>query len=201
MALILIAITGFLSCAILSLAYSWKLGVVMILAGLPPMSLSGYFRIRLEADMDQKIGKQFSMSSSIASEVISAIRTVSSLAKEESVLENYTAELDYAIANSVKFIYLINIAFAFTQSIEYAFLALGFFYGCRLVASGELSMVNFFVAFLGVYFSGQQASIMFGFLSSLTKATNTANYIFWLEKLQPTIQENDQNRSVRVASK
>ena len=27
-------------------------------------------------------------------------------------------------------------------------------------------MVNFFIAFLGVYFSGQQASILFGFSSS-----------------------------------
>lgn len=39
-------------------------------------------------------------------------------------------------------------------------------YGCRLVSFGDLGMVNFFIAFLGVYFSGQQASILFDFSSS-----------------------------------
>jgi ATP-binding cassette subfamily B (MDR/TAP) protein 1 len=76
-------------------------------------------------------------------------------------------------------------------------------------------MVNFFIAFLGVYFSGQQASILFGFSSSkissapflqmqiliqlvqgMTAATNAANYIFWLEQLQPTVRETEENKSI-----
>lgn len=74
-------------------------------------------------------------------------------------------------------------------------------------------MVNFFVAFLGVFFSGQQASVLFGFSSStfivllgfhsllnlpsgMTKATNAANYIFWLEELQPTIRETPDNHDI-----
>jgi ATP-binding cassette subfamily B (MDR/TAP) protein 1 len=73
-------------------------------------------------------------------------------------------------------------------------------------------MANFFIAFLSVFFAGQQASILFSFSSSesklktimtrqqlaneslgMTKATNAANYIFWLEQLQPTIRETDEN--------
>jgi hypothetical protein len=30
----------------------------------------------------------------------------------------------------------------------------------------------------------------------MTKATNAANYIFWLEELQPTIRETDENRDI-----
>lgn len=30
----------------------------------------------------------------------------------------------------------------------------------------------------------------------MTKATNAANYIFWLEQLEPTIQETDENRDL-----
>lgn len=30
----------------------------------------------------------------------------------------------------------------------------------------------------------------------MTKATNAANYIFWLEQLQPTILETDENRDI-----
>lgn len=125
-ALILSSVLGVLSCCGVALAYGWRLGVVIIFAGLPPMLLSGYARIRMEAAMDVKISKRFSMSASIASEAINAIRTVSSLAMESSVLQAYTAELDHAIVDSTKPILLIMLPFAFTQSVEYFFQALGF---------------------------------------------------------------------------
>ncbi|OQE35202.1 hypothetical protein PENCOP_c014G03041 [Penicillium coprophilum] len=195
-ALILVATTGVLSCSILSIVYAWKLGLVIVLAGLPPMLLSGYARIRMEAAMDHKISKLFSQSASIASEAVNAIRTVSSLAIETSVLERYTQELDRAIATSTKPVLFIMLPFAFTQTVEYSFLALGFWYGCRLVSFGDLSEVNFYISFLSVFFSGQQASILFGFSSSMTKATHAANYIFWLEELQPTIRDTEENRDI-----
>ncbi|KAJ5401254.1 uncharacterized protein N7487_007150 [Penicillium crustosum] len=194
--LMLVATTGVLSCSILAMAYAWKLGLVVVLAGLPPMLVSGYARIRMEGAMDHKISKLFSKSASIASEAVTAIRTVSSLAIETSVLERYTHELDQAIATSTTPVLFIMLLFAFTQTVEYSFQALGFWYGCRLVSFGELSMVNFFIGFLSVFFSGQQASILFGFSSSMTKATNAANYIFWLEQLQPTIRETGENRDI-----
>ncbi|OAL25873.1 hypothetical protein AYO20_10335 [Fonsecaea nubica] len=195
-ALIFVSAMGVFACCIVALIYGWRLGVVIIFAGLPPMLAAGYARIRMEATMEAKISKRFSMSASIASEAINAIRTVSSLAIEDSVLDNYNKELQRAITDSFSPILLIMLPFAFTQSIEYAFQALGFWYGCRLVSFGELSMTNFFIAFLGVFFSGQQASIIFGFAGSMTKATNAANYIFWLEQLQPSIRETDENRAV-----
>lgn len=30
----------------------------------------------------------------------------------------------------------------------------------------------------------------------MTKATNAANYIFWLEQLEPTVQETNENREI-----
>ncbi|GKT66237.1 ABC transporter [Colletotrichum tofieldiae] len=193
-ALIFVSVVGVLSCCVVALAYGWRLGIVIIFAGLPPLLASGYARIRMESAMETKISKRFSASASIASEAISAIRTVSSLAIESSVLENYTNELEHAISDSKRPIMLIMLPFAFTQSVEYAFQALGFWYGCRLVSFGDLTMVNFFAAFLAVFFSGQQASILFGFAGSMTKACGAANYLFWLEQLQPTIRETDENR-------
>lgn len=196
-ALMLVATAGVLSCSILAIVYAWKLGLVIVLAGLPPMLASGYARIRMEGAMDHKISKLFSKSASIASEAVTAIRTVSSLAIETSVLERYAHELDQAIATSTRPLLLIMLPFAFTQTVEYSFLAIGFWcvfsivflsqarmpcsrvcdrmltigssqhrYGCRLVSFGDLSMVNFFIGFLSVFFSGQQASILFGFSSS-----------------------------------
>lgn len=73
-------------------------------------------------------------------------------------------------------------------------------------------MHNFYVTFLGVFFSGQAASQLFQFSTSkyvrlkktnwltdtrvylgITKGKNAANYIFWLHQLQPTVQETPEN--------
>ncbi|CAH0055791.1 unnamed protein product [Clonostachys solani] len=55
-------------------------------------------------------------------------------------------------------------------------------------------MYQLMVSFMGVYFSGQGAGQMFSFASSFTKATQAANYYFWLSELEPTIQETDSNK-------
>ncbi|PTB65262.1 P-loop containing nucleoside triphosphate hydrolase protein [Trichoderma citrinoviride] len=191
--LILVAVFNILACSILAVAYSWKVGLVVVFAGLPPMVGSGWFKIRLDMKLDHAISARQSKSAAIASEAVTAIRTVSSLAIEESVLKSYTHELDESIRGSVKPMSIMMICFAFTQCVEYFFLALGFWYGCRLVSFGETSMHNFYVAFLGVFFSGQAASQLFQFSTSITKGKNAANYIFWLHGLQPTVQETPEN--------
>ncbi|GFP58873.1 ABC multidrug transporter atrC [Trichoderma asperellum] len=193
-ALILVAVFNIAACSVLAIVYSWKLGLVVVFAGLPPMVGSGWFKIRLDVKLDHHISARQSKSAAIASEAVTAIRTVSSLAIEESVLKSYTYELDHAINGSVKPMSIMMICFAFTQCIEYWFMALGFWYGCRLVSFGETSMKSFYVAFLAVFFSGQAASQLFQFSTSITKGKNAANYIFWLHGLQPTIHETPENK-------
>lgn len=193
-ALILIAVLNLLACSILAIAHDWKLGLVVVCAGLPPLVSAGYLKIRLDAKLDRDTSKRYSTSASIASEAVTAIRTVSSLAIEESVLKRYVEELDHAIVSSRNPLLAIMIMFGLTQSIEYWFQALGFWYGCRLLSNGDISMYNFFVAFLGVFFSGQASAQLFQFSTSITKGVNAGNYIFWLHELEPTIQETPTNR-------
>ncbi|KAK4120199.1 P-loop containing nucleoside triphosphate hydrolase protein [Parathielavia appendiculata] len=192
--LIFIAVLNVLACSILGVAHTWKLGLVVVFGGLPPLLTAGWLKIRLDMRLDHEVSKKNSTSASIASEAITAIRTVSSLAIEERVLQRYTAELDHAVSGSVKPLAGVMVCFALTQSIEYWFQALGFWYGCRLVAFNETSMYNFFVAFMAVFFSGQATAQMFQFSTSITKGKNGANYIFWLSELQPTVRETSENR-------
>ena len=192
--LILIATFNVLVCAVLALVYSWKLGLVIICAGLTPLVGAGYLKIRLDAKLDRDTSKRYSISASIASEAVTSIRTISSLAIEHSVLERYTRELDEAIADLKRPLFVVMASFAFTQSAEYWFLALGFWYGCRLLSFGDVTLYAFFVAFLGVFFSGQSASQLFQFSTSITKGVNAANYLFWLNDLQKTARKRDESR-------
>ncbi|KAK0671252.1 P-loop containing nucleoside triphosphate hydrolase protein [Cercophora samala] len=198
--LILISVLNLGACSLLAIAHTWKLGLVVVFAGMPPLALSGFFKIRLDVKLDQMVSKRHSKSSAIASESINAIRTVSSLALEDKVLHKYTVELDHAVAGSVKPLTLIMTCFAFSQCIEYLFMALGFWYGCKLVSDGEISMYDFFVAFMGVFLSAQAASQFFAFSTSMTKGQNSANYIFWLSSLQPTVQETPENQDRKPSS-
>lgn len=125
-ALVAMFLVAIIACGILSIVTSWKLGLVGVFAGIPVMVMGGYVRIRIETKMDSRIDKRFSNSASVASESVNAIRTVSSLAIEESVLRAYTEELDHAIAGSKASLFTMMIFFAFTQSVEYFVLALGF---------------------------------------------------------------------------
>lgn len=210
--LIFIAVLNVTVCSILAIAHSWKLGLVVVCGGLPPLLAAGYLKIRYDVKLDNEISKKNASSASIASEAISAIRTVSSLAIEELVLDKYTGQLDQAVSGSLKPVMRVMVWFALTQAIEFWFMALGFWYGrwplasfpqpltlgirygCRLLSFDDVSMYDFFIAFMSVFFSGQATSQMFQFSTSMTKGKTAANYIFWLDELQPTVRETPENR-------
>ncbi|KAE8319714.1 P-loop containing nucleoside triphosphate hydrolase protein [Aspergillus transmontanensis] len=193
-ALVVLSAINVLASSILSLAIAWKLGVMGVFVGLPPMLIAGYARIRLETKMDTDMGKRFSQSASMASEAILSIRTVSSLAMEKNILKRYTNELDQAIQTSIRPLFSMMVWFALTQSIEYFILALGFWWGSKLIHDGDITFYQFIVSFMGVYFSGQAAGQLFSFSSSFTKANEAANYYFWITNLSPMIQETKENR-------
>lgn len=127
-ALVFMGILNVTACSILAIAHSWKIGLVVVCAGLPPLIGTGYLKVRSDAKLDRTISERHDTSASIASEAVSAIRTVSSLAIEENVLSRYTAELERAVSGAKRPLSTLMIWFAFTQAIEYWFMALGFWY-------------------------------------------------------------------------
>ncbi|KAL4935116.1 hypothetical protein BDV06DRAFT_234625 [Aspergillus oleicola] len=193
-AIILMSAINIVASSILAIAVSWKLGLVGVFAGLPPMMVGGYARVRLEAKMDDQMGQRLSASASVASETIIAIRTVSSLAIENTVLKKYVNELELAISQANGSMFHMMSWFSLTQSVEYFVLALGFWWGSKLINDGEISLYQFIVSFMGVYFSGQATALAFSFASSFTKANQAANYYFWLQGLEGIVCETADNR-------
>jgi ABC-type multidrug transport system fused ATPase/permease subunit len=63
-------------------------------------------------------------------------------------------------------------------------------YGGRLISYGEYTTSQFFTVFIGVIFSGEAAAAFFSYTTSLTKSATAANYIFWLRRLKPAVQED-----------
>ncbi|KAJ4364698.1 hypothetical protein N0V83_009295 [Neocucurbitaria cava] len=55
---------------------------------------------------------------------------------------------------------------------------------------GEYTTQQFFTVFIGVIFSGEAAASFFTYTTSFTKSTTAANYVFWLRRLKPAVQED-----------
>ncbi|KAE8309901.1 P-loop containing nucleoside triphosphate hydrolase protein [Aspergillus transmontanensis] len=193
-AIVFMSVLNIVASSILAIVVSWKIGLVGVFAGLPPMMLGGYARVRIEAKMDDEMDKRLSASASVATETITAIRTISSLAIESTVLRKYVYELDLAIYQTSRPMFHMMTWFSLTQSGEYFVLALGFWWGSKLINDGEITLYQFIVSFMGIYFSGQATALAFSFASSLTKANQASNYYFWLDSLHGTIRETDDNR-------
>ncbi|KAJ4986221.1 multidrug/pheromone exporter [Stagonosporopsis vannaccii] len=192
----IISIISVVACCIMSLVVAWKVGVIGIFVGLPPLLLSGWLRIKLETRLNTITNRSFSRSASLASETVLAIRTVSSLAIEEDILQRYTKELDTAIRGCTPQLFHVMIWFSFTQAIEQFVLALGFWWGSKLVTDGEIGFYHFMVSFMAVFFSGTSAGILFSFAGSFTKGHQAADYLFWLSEMKPTITETEENKGI-----
>lgn len=193
LALIFVTLVNLVSSCALAIAYSWRLGLVVVLAGIPPLTLSGWIRMQLDAKLQKDLAKRYAKSAALAGEAVTSIRTISSLSLEKSVLSRFEARLSAIVGATTRQTLYIMVFFALTQCMEFFFMGLGFYYGSTLLASGKISGRAFYVAFVGTFFSGQAASNFFSWSTSITKAKGGANYIFWLRSLKPSIAETSVN--------
>ena len=164
--LIVILIVNIVSSSVLALAYGWKLGLVVVFGGLTLLVLSGYARIRVETALTDKTSKAFSDSAGVASEAVIAIKTVASLKLEPLLMDRYRKMLGLIVRSESKWLVLLLILYAASQSLENLAIALGFWYGGRLVSTGEYTITQFYVIFIGVLFAGQAAGQFFSYSTS-----------------------------------
>ncbi|KKZ63523.1 hypothetical protein EMCG_02148 [[Emmonsia] crescens] len=191
MPLMLIVVVNLTSSCILALIVGWKLALVTIFGGLPPLLICGYLRIRLEMKFESLTGDRFAKSAALASEAVSSIRTVASLALEGHILSKYQDSMNGIVKNSIRNVVWTMLWYSLAQSIEFLVMCLGFWYGCRLLSFGEYSMNQFFIVFIGIVFSGQAAAQFFAYTTSITNAHIAGNHILWLRSLKPHIQAHD----------
>ncbi|KAF1850793.1 P-loop containing nucleoside triphosphate hydrolase protein [Cucurbitaria berberidis CBS 394.84] len=187
---ILISVVNVISSSILAIVVGWKLGLVVVFGALPPLIFSGYLRIRLEFKLEEDTGKRFASSAALAAEAVSAIRTVSSLALERHILARYEERLRGVAQKSIKALGYTMFWYSLSQSINFLAMGLGFWYGGQLISTGEYNNTQFFTVFIGVIFSGEAAASFFSYTTSLTKAATAANYVFWLRRQAPAVQED-----------
>ncbi|KAH8424475.1 uncharacterized protein LDX57_002226 [Aspergillus melleus] len=99
--ILLIMVISIVASSCLALGYDWKLALVMVFGGLPPLVGSGYARIRLELDLNERADLRFSESAGHAVEAVNSLRTVASLGLETEILQQYSMILRGIIWQSI----------------------------------------------------------------------------------------------------
>ncbi|KAF2238713.1 ABC transporter-like protein [Viridothelium virens] len=156
-----------------SLAIGWKLSLVCI-ATVPIMLGCGFFRFYMLARFQQRAKQAYQKSASYACEATSAIRTVASLTREDDVWEQYHGQLVSQQGRSLQSILRSSSLFAAAQSLMFLCMALGFWYGGRLIGRGEYTLQQFFICFSAIIFGAQSAGTVFSFAPDMGKAKHAA---------------------------
>ncbi|KAI4730273.1 multidrug resistance protein, partial [Aureobasidium sp. EXF-10728] len=200
-ALLLIVLIMLVSSAITAIIFGWKLALVAIFTIMVPVVGMGYCRLRMEIRLEEATERLFSDSAATASEAVSAIRTVASLALEQHIVERYQSQLRNITKRSSKMLLTANLFFAVAQAVEFAAMALTLWYGAHLMSDGEYSTNQFFTVFIAVVFAAEGSVQMIAYSTSLSKARAGANEILWLRSQHPRIGMHDQCRQVPDSEK
>ena len=167
LALILVVIVNITSCAILSLAVGWQLGLVAIVGGMPLLFGAGFMRMRIEMTNHDRVSQLYLECARFATEAVGAIRTVSSLTLEEKVLEGYRSRLEECSRREVRTKVLSMLLYALSESVSLAVAALAFWYGGKLLSEGKYDVTTFFIVFISVVMGAHAAGFLFGFTSGM----------------------------------
>lgn len=186
LATILMSTSTLVACCTVALAIGWKLALVCI-ATIPVLLGSGFLRVWMMAQFQERSKKAYDKSASFASEAMTAIRTVASLTREDDVLTLYSNSLAAQLKASTRSVLRSSLLYSASQSLLLLCFALGFWYGGTLIAKGEYSQFQFFVVFSEIIFGAQSAGIIFSFAPDMGKAKSAASSLKRLFDQQPKI--------------
>jgi ATP-binding cassette subfamily B (MDR/TAP) protein 1 len=183
-------------CIIISLIFSWKLGLVALCVTMPIMLSSGFWKYRHEVQFDKMNSSVFAESSQFATEAIGAIRTVSALTMENTITERYSKLLaEHVQAAHVKALWTSGL-YGFVDSAGLGCQALIFWYGGRLLARGEYSFEAFFVCYMAMIQGAEAASQVLSVAPNTAQATAAANRIFEIQE-SADIQRAGPNNDIK----
>ncbi|XP_075965014.1 ATP-dependent translocase ABCB1 [Anarhichas minor] len=184
--MLLQAFSTFITSFIIGFAKGWKLTLV-ILAVSPALALSAGIFSKLLATFTSKEQAAYAKAGAVASEVISAVRTVFAFSGQEREIKRYNKNLEDAKNVGIKKATYANFAFGINFLMIYLSYALAFWYGSTLILSNEYTigtvLTVFFVVLIGAFTVGQTSPNIQNFAS----ARGAAHKVYSIIDHKPTI--------------
>lgn len=180
-----IAIFSMFANILLSLIIGWKLALVALSAALPLVFTAGYYRVRFELKFEKMNAAVFAESSQFASEAFGAVRTVTSLTLEDMICARYEKLLDDHVRRNEKKSRWTAFVFAISDSVGMLCMALAFWYGGKLISSGEYDLKNWLIIYNAIIQGSEAAGNWMSFGPNMAQASGAANRILSLRETGP----------------
>ncbi|KAJ5329046.1 hypothetical protein N7452_009436 [Penicillium brevicompactum] len=174
-----IAVFNIFGGIVLALVYSWKLALVSLCAVGPVCVLSSYIRFRYEVKFENMNDEVFAESSQFASEAIGAFRTVVSLTLEDSISARW-----------------VSIILGLSDSLNLGCQAFIFYYGGRLLTSGEIDTMDFFVCLMAIMNAAEGFGKSLSLGPNAVQATNASDRI--LAARESTLVESTDSDDIPI---
>ena len=170
---ILLALATLVAAFIVGMIYGWKLALVCS-SVIPVLVGCGFMGVWFNGEFQHLIHKYNQVSATYASEAVSAIQTIASMTRESDVLEYFRESLMVLGRESLMSNLKASFVYALAQSLLYACMALGFWYGGTLVLRLEYSLLQFTIVFTAVIMGAFSAGLIFQFAPDISKAKHSA---------------------------
>ncbi|XP_012562041.2 ATP-dependent translocase ABCB1 isoform X1 [Hydra vulgaris] len=166
--------------------YSWKLTLV-IMAASPVLMICGAITGKAMGSLTVREQSAYADAGSIAEEVISSIRTVVAFGGEQEEIKRYNEKLSGAQKAGIKKSALVGASIGLFHICIFGCYGLAFWYGAKLVSSGEISpgdlMTVFFCVMVGATSIGQGAPNF----EAIASAKGAAYVVFQICVREPAI--------------
>lgn len=181
-----VGFTGLISAIGMSVGVNWKLGLVFT-AAVPILLASGYLYGAFASSREHQ-ARQSSLDAVIfASEAIDCISTVVSLGLEQYMDRRFWRLLSTQSQKRARKDHGACGIYAISQAGVYLCFAGCFYYGGRLIATGESSMLQFFICYTAIVTSTPSTGACFNLLPDIRKAASACGLLLTLLSRKPTI--------------
>ena len=191
MASVCISIFTIIGAVAIAFSFGWKLSFVGIGVVMPLILGSSYWRFKYELSFEKMNNEVFAESSKFASESIAAFRTVTSLTLEEFICQRFEKLCREHTIKAYKKARWVSLLFAFSDSATLPCQALLFFYGSRLLASGEYGIINYLVIMMATMQGAESAGQGLSFGPNAAQASAAANRMLDMRESRMNDEVND----------
>ncbi|PHH63018.1 hypothetical protein CDD81_6349 [Ophiocordyceps australis] len=177
MASVYIASFNLVGSVAISFAFGWKLALVATCIVMPVSIATTFWRFRYEMQFERINNAVFAQSSAFAAEAMAACRTVAALTLEDSICHRFELLCRDHVSTAFRKARWVSLLFALSDSATMACQALVFYYGGRLLVSGEYRPLDFLVCFMAAIQSGEAAGQGLSFGPNAAQVTQASNRI------------------------
>lgn len=182
--IILSTIVNLFAGIILSHVLAWRIAVVL-LPTLPVLLASGFMRLRVLAQFQERHQKAFADATSLTIEAVDQIRTISAFSLESPIYAAFRRSLKGPYEDTQRAIASSNAWLALSFSVSNLVYALAYWWGSRQILEGHATQTEFFIVLPALLLSTQTCGQLFALAPDLSKARIAGGNILRLLSSDP----------------